>query len=137
MATMNEARIEATTRVMKALARLVAHDPLPVRTSCGKSPIVVTLPEDTVSWMAARVERSGGCANVIVAYPEFFSVAAFNGTTSADAAGEVAEIHHLSNMDMLFTWLREQPDGKGSISVQSHSVANREAPKVQEHEYAF
>lgn len=137
MTVMDAARIEATTRVMKALARLVASEPLPVRTPDGRSPVVVTLPEDTVSFMAERLERAGGMANVVVAFPEHFSVAAFSGTTQSKSLDDVADVHHLSNMGMLLAWLQVQPNSTGTIAVRSNEPVAAPAPQVQEHEYAF
>lgn len=139
MTNMNEIRLEATTRVMKALARLTARESLPVRLEDGHSPIVVSLPEDTVVDLVARVERAGGDANVVVAYPEFFAIAAFTGEYRSENIDDVATVHHLSNVDMLLTWLRSTPDNSGSIRVDDPSDCENTAsdPVVREHEYAF
>lgn len=123
---------------MKALARVVARDPLPVKLNDGSSPVVVALPEDPITDVTERVARVGGAANVVVADTESFAIVAFVSRENNDPIGEAVEVHHLSDAGMLVAWLSSTPDNCGSFRVKGQDTEPIESlPAIQEHEYAF
>lgn len=133
-------RNEATQRIMKALARLVATEPLPVRLDDGSTPVVVAVPEEPVQDMLARLHRAGGAANVVVDYVDSFYVASFfSSALPAAAVGDPADVHNNSNVGMLIDWLLAQPHGAGAFRMNGARLSDSapESPQVREHEYQF
>ncbi|MFE7067405.1 hypothetical protein [Microbacterium sp. NPDC057658] len=125
-----EARDLAIMRVMKTLARQRAQgDILPVRDSRGVAPIVVTLPEDLVGGVEAKVRAVGGAANVVLAMPDSFAIWTWNQGATASAAS--VDVHESSTMAMLLLWL-ERCEGSASINVVSSELSG-----VREMNYQF
>lgn len=140
MSSLELRRIQATQRVMKALARLSAREALPVVLPDGSTPVVVTIPEERVSDMVARLDRAGGHANVVIDYVDYFSVADFasNDFPSAGAGDDLADVHQLSTVGLLIDWLKLQPDSAGEFRMTAGcSDAVVEPSHVRKHEYQF
>lgn len=141
MANINDRHTEATRRVMKALARLVAREPLPVKLEDGTSPVVVAVPEEPVADMLARISRAGGRANVAIDYVDHFAIAACEskslGEAIDSATSDHAEVHQLSTVGMLMTWIATQPNGSGAFTMTGPVDTVPPVPRVREHEYQF
>jgi hypothetical protein len=122
---------QATRRVMQAVARRVAHNPLPIRLEDGTSPIVVALPTDTVEAIDARLARAGGSANIMVAFPDKIMLIT---ALTAEYDNDIADVAPNSTVEMLIEWLQSTTTGTGSIRLREprHSL-----PRVEELEYAF
>lgn len=137
MRNMTTDRVEATRRVMKALARLASNGPLPVKLEDGTSPVVIAMPSDSVKDLAKQLKRAGGVANVLVAYPDHFALSALEETPSATSIDEVAEVNQLSDVDMLVHWMRTLPEHGGSFTVTGDKDSGDHAPMVQDMDYVF
>ncbi len=133
-------RNEATQRIMKALARLVATEPLPVRLDDGSSPVVIAVPEEPVKDMLDRLHRAGGAANVVIDYVDSFSVVSFYSSDIPNAASDdPADVHHNSNVGMLIDWIHAQPDGSAAFRMNGSEAPapSMDVPRIREHEYQF
>lgn len=118
---MDKNRIEATARVMKALSRLLAQrDVLQVRLADGTAPIVVALPDDAVGAVNARVTESGGCANVVIADRDGFSI--WTWDVDGMEAMEAIDVHEDSTVGMLRAWLVQHPEQEASVNLLTRSL---------------
>jgi hypothetical protein len=75
-------RDSATRRVMKTIARTFDHETLPLVLPDGSRPIVVALPNETISEVVSRVMSIGGRANVAVAFADRFQTFVMNNNAS-------------------------------------------------------
>ncbi|MDR6867705.1 hypothetical protein J2Y69_002309 [Microbacterium resistens] len=102
---------------MKSLSRLLVqhHDVLPYRRADGTAPIVVALPDDAVGDVNGWVQEVGGCANVILAERNGFSVSTWD--VDALPTDDTIDLHHDSSMAMLRAWADLSPSGSASFNV--------------------
>jgi hypothetical protein len=114
---------------MRSISRRVVNaGPLPVQAKDGSYPVIVALPEDTVSDMDERRNRISRDVNVVVAYPERMVLIAMRDSVRENPA----EIHPDSTMDMLVLYLKSS-----SEVVPAIRVGSRTAPRIEELAYAF
>lgn len=137
MKPMSIERGEAIRRIMKAVARIAARGSLPVKLENGQSPVVVALPQDSVEHLSEQLVQAGGSANVLVAYPDHFYLVAMAETPSSSDLEEVAEVHHLSDVDMLLQWMKTLPEAGGTFKVNGSPAREHVSPVVKEMEYVF
>jgi hypothetical protein len=122
-------REQAVRRVMRSISRRVVNfGPLPVKAKDGTYPVIVTLPDDTVSDMEDQRNRVSRDANIVVAYPERMVLIAMRDAVRDDPA----EIHPDSTMDMLVVYIKSHTDDVPAIRVGSKT-----APRIEELAYAF
>ena len=123
----------ATRRVVKAFSRLKMRGQLDlaVRTEEGATPICVVLPGDIVGHVSDRVTAMGGAANVVIAYPDSFSILSWVGDVQ-DGPDDV-DVAEQINMSMFLAYLRTC-DGEATMNVRRGA---RESVQVPEMAYPF
>lgn len=118
---------ELATRVMRALA-LSPNRPHLLRDSAGNAPIVVALPNETVSVVHERalLASSEGVVNVVIAYAKQYEVLSFDDNLIADSELRISE--GLS-IGMLSIRLHHNPGktihlemGDGAVTASSTSM---------------
>ncbi len=131
-----DARSTATRRVMKTVARRTPVEPLPVQMRDGSTPIVVSLPEDTLKYVVAMVDRFGGRANVFVAFPESLKLIDFSIDHNDIYASDHDQRGHSSmTMAMYVAYLGLNPGTNVNLKVDLSS--NADAQSVRDVAYAF
>lgn len=109
-------RSAVSVRVMKSISRLLARrDIFPIRREDGTAPIVITLPDDTIGEVSQWVKETGGCANVILADRNGFSISVWDD--DALPTDDAIDLYAHTNMAMLRAWTGIKPDGIASFNV--------------------
>jgi hypothetical protein len=114
---------------MRSISRRVVNfGPLPVQAKDGSYPVIVALPDDTVSDVEDQRDRISRDANIVVAYPERMVLIAMREAVRDDPA----EIHPDSTIDMLVLYIKSH-----SEEVPAIRVGSKTAPRIEELAYAF
>lgn len=130
-------REQATSRVMKALARILARNSLPVKLENETSPVIVVLEDDPITEITKRLSRVGGRANLIVAYPQYFKLAAIQAIESGHIVDQTVDVHHLANAGMLIDWLKNSPLQSATFKLLATVENSTDAQPSQVLEYDY
>ncbi len=104
-------RLQLARRVVRLMADPTFRQGL-ARTSAGDRPVVVSLPDDTVSYMFEMARAAGPVANVITVVNEGFAVLGMTADVHEVAPMSADEhdcpVHPDTHVDMLVTYLRRR-----------------------------